>query len=63
LTYIREDFPIGIAILKKWQIICLLSAMRYQLASAGLSILLSDNQSLRHVLFGNMIIIGLNAKI
>jgi len=42
---------------------CLLTATHHQLASAGLSILLSDNQSLRHVLGGNMTIGGLNAKI
>jgi hypothetical protein len=39
----REDSLLGIAMLKKWRIVYLLSAMHHQLASAGLSILPSDN--------------------
>jgi hypothetical protein len=49
--------------LKKWRIDYLLTAMRHQLASAGLSISSSGNQSSRRILSGDMTIKGPDVKI
>ncbi|KAM5529785.1 fot5 transposase [Fusarium oxysporum f. sp. phaseoli] len=44
-----RGFPPGIVVLKKWPMDCLLIAMHHQLASAGLSIASSGNQTSRRV--------------